>query len=131
MLASGYEAPLLNVQYFSETFPRGSRNEVKVLDVGAGTGMVARGLRAEGFRHIDAVDASEAMLSLARRDNMYDNYYCEFLADEELSCFEPDSYDGVWLFRSKPHSTRSSSLNHSHSQARWCSRNRCARSIAL
>ena len=65
---------------FSETFPRGSRNEVKVLDVGAGTGMVARGLRAEGFRHIDAVDASEAMLSVARRDNLYDNYYCEIFS---------------------------------------------------
>ena len=95
MLASGYEAPLLAVKYFSEAFPKESRRDVKVLDVGAGTGLVARGLCAERFRHIDALDASESMLTAARRNNLYDNYYCEFLSDRPLSCFEPDNYDGL------------------------------------
>ena len=95
MSAAGYEAQFLTVKYFSESFPKETRSEIKILDIGAGTGMVARGLRAECFRHIDALDATKAMLSIAEKENLYDNYYCEFLSDEPLSCFEQDTYDGL------------------------------------
>ena len=95
MLSAGYEAPFLTVKYFSESFPKDRRCEVKILDVGAGTGMVARRLRAEGFCHIDALDASETMLSIAKKDDLYDNYFCEFLSNKPLSCLEPATYDGL------------------------------------
>ena len=95
MLADGYQAPDLTVKYFSESFPKEKRNEIKILDIGTGTGLVARGLRGEGFCHIDALDASEAMMSVARIDVLYDKYFCEILSDKPLNCFEPNTYDGL------------------------------------
>ena len=41
-------------------------------------------LRELGFRHIDALDPSEAMLSVAKKENLYDNYIIEFLTDKQL-----------------------------------------------
>ena len=41
-------------------------------------------LRECGFRHIDALDPSEDMLSVAKKENLYDNYICEFLTDKKL-----------------------------------------------
>lgn len=94
LLAGGYEAPALAVKYFTESYPTEERGNVKVLDVGAGTGMVARGLRQQGFCHIDALDPSEDMLALARKDALYENYICEFITDKQLP-IPPDAYDGL------------------------------------
>ena len=41
-------------------------------------------LRAQGFEHIDALDPSATMLSVAKKNNLYENYFCEFLTDKEL-----------------------------------------------
>lgn len=41
-------------------------------------------LREQGFRHIDALDPSESMLSVAKKENLYDNYIVEFLTDKQL-----------------------------------------------
>ena len=50
---------------------------------------------SRGFPAIDALDATKAMLSIAKKENLYDNYYCEFLSGEPLSCFEQDTYNGL------------------------------------
>ena len=94
LLAGEYEAPLLTAKALSECFPVDRRGEVRILDIGAGTGMVARGLRAEGFLHIDALDPSESMLARARKEELYENYICEFLTDKHLPV-AADTYDGV------------------------------------
>ena len=38
------------VKYFTDHFPADKRAEAKILDVGAGTGMVARGVSSFGTR---------------------------------------------------------------------------------
>lgn len=42
-----------------------------VLDVGAGTGLVAEGLSSAGIEPVDAVDLSEDMLAVAARKGVY------------------------------------------------------------
>ena len=42
-----------------------------VLDVGAGTGVVAKGLSSAGIEPIDAVDLSEEMLKIAGKKSLY------------------------------------------------------------
>ena len=41
-------------------------------------------LRSQGFIHIDALDPSEPMLAVAKKDNLYENYFCEFISDKKL-----------------------------------------------
>ena len=41
-------------------------------------------LQKQGFRHIDALDPSEAMLAVAKEEKLYENYFCEFITDEQL-----------------------------------------------
>ena len=39
---------------------------VKIIDIGCGTGLVGKNLKAEGFRYFDGIDISEDMLSIAK-----------------------------------------------------------------
>lgn len=94
LLAGGYEAPALTVKYFTDSYTTEERGNIRVIDIGAGTGMVARGLQKQGFRHVDALDPSEAMLAVAKREKLYENYFCEFITDERLP-IPPDTYDGL------------------------------------
>ena len=42
-------------------------------------------LREQGFRHIDALDPSQEMLDIAKKDGLYENYFCDFLTEKQLS----------------------------------------------
>lgn len=44
------------------------RRDVRVLDVGCGTGLLANSLRAHGFSRVDGLDYSAPMLSVAQRE---------------------------------------------------------------
>ena len=41
-------------------------------------------LKENGFRHIDALDPSDEMLNVARKDGLYENYFCDFLNEKQL-----------------------------------------------
>ncbi|MDP6691709.1 MAG: methyltransferase domain-containing protein [Alphaproteobacteria bacterium] len=43
----------------------------RILDLGCGTGLVGQELSARGFRHMDGLDISPAMLEQARRKGIY------------------------------------------------------------
>lgn len=90
----GYQAHILTVQYFTDGYPEEKRADAKIFDAGAGTGMVARGLRANGFVHIDALDPSKEMLDVAKKEGLYENYFVDFLNEKQLP-IPPDTYDGV------------------------------------
>ena len=54
-----------------------------VLDICCGTGLVADGLRSEGFLGaIDGIDASEGMLQVAKSKNIYRNLCKAFIVPE-------------------------------------------------
>ena len=42
-------------------------------------------LKANGFVHIDALDPSQAMLDLAKKEGLYENYFVDFLNEKQLS----------------------------------------------
>ena len=62
----------------------GDIRDVKVLDLGAGTGLVGEALHNKGFRNIDALEASAGMLKVAGEKGIYDKLYNEYLTAEEL-----------------------------------------------
>ena len=52
-----------------------ARRDVKVLDVGCGTGLLAGCLRAEGFNRVDGLDYSAPMLTVAQRESRIDKAF--------------------------------------------------------
>ena len=55
----------------SEVFSRHVAKDVKILDAGAGTGLVAECLSEIGYQDIDAMDLSPGMLEQARQKGLY------------------------------------------------------------
>lgn len=80
-----------------------NRDEFEVMDIGAGSGRVGRQLQKQGYKKIDAVDASEGLLEHAKKTGAYRNCVKTFLGNGTYPFEEHrDHYDlvassGVWL----------------------------------
>ncbi|XP_035659899.1 methyltransferase-like protein 27 [Branchiostoma floridae] len=72
----------------------GDRRDVRVLDVAAGTGLCGLELSKLGFTNVDALDASQEMLDVAKTKNVYKNFIKEFLGPNRLN-IDDDTYDGM------------------------------------
>ncbi|KAK7481248.1 hypothetical protein BaRGS_00027508 [Batillaria attramentaria] len=68
------------------------RETVRILDVAAGTGMVGVELQKLGFRHMDALDPSRAMLDVAKSRGVYISFFCNYIDDKQLPIDE-NTYD--------------------------------------
>ena len=77
----------------AETFARFVNKDAKVLDAGAGTGLVGVELNRLGYSDIEAMDMSMGMLEEARAKNVYCDFH-QMTMGETLG-FETDSYDAV------------------------------------
>ncbi|UXI18856.1 nucleolar protein 9 [Sarcoptes scabiei] len=66
----GYNGGPIAAKYFLQmNFDKSS----KILDIGAGTGIVGEILSKNGFNHIDALDSNEEMLKILAKKNCYQN----------------------------------------------------------
>ncbi len=97
--ASGYDEDLASWSYrapqvVAETVTTRHPEAGSVLDVGCGTGLVGRALRAREFTgQIVGLDVSQASLEIARRFGVYDSVE---LADlQQPLSVEDDSFDAV------------------------------------
>jgi ubiquinone/menaquinone biosynthesis C-methylase UbiE len=77
----------------AETFARFVSKDAKVLDAGAGTGLVGVELNRLGYSDIEAMDMSRGMLEEARAKKVYCGFH-QMTMGETLA-FEADSYDAV------------------------------------
>ena len=68
-----------------------ARRDVRVLDVGCGTGLLASSLRAQGFNRVDGLDYSAPMLAVAQREGRIDEAFLRDL-NERLE-MEAECYD--------------------------------------
>lgn len=99
MRECGYKLPEIVVREVMEHVAREDRamEEIKVLDVGAGTGLVGIELKKVNGRRFkaDAVDRSEEMASEAKRRMIYEEYHVKDV-NEGLGLFEKGCvYDAV------------------------------------
>lgn len=67
----------------------------RFLDVASGTGKVAFFLKKLGFSNIDALDGSDGMLDAARKENLYRNYFLDFVDDSPIKSVDAGAYDVV------------------------------------
>ena len=77
----------------SEVFSRHVAKDVRVLDAGAGTGLVAECLSEMGYRDIDAMDLSLGMLEQARQKGLYRQLH-QMVLGETLG-FESQAFGAV------------------------------------
>jgi predicted TPR repeat methyltransferase len=72
----GYRHPSVALGLLTRHLPRGSS---PILDAGAGTGLAGELLGTMGYPEVDALDASEGMLRIARSKNTYRELHHAFL----------------------------------------------------
>ncbi|XP_067686918.1 methyltransferase-like protein 27 isoform X1 [Haliotis asinina] len=81
--------------FMAKLIPEDHRSKLKVLDVGAGTGLLGNKLKNDGFTHVDGLDPAENMLNVAKRRNIYQRYLCAFINKERNGAIETDYYDYI------------------------------------
>lgn len=91
-LAGGYNNPERLVEVITEFVPnRGTR----ILDIACGTGRVGRILRDFGYDNVDGLDGSSSMLNIARKENIYKNYFQEIIEDSPMKTVDSGTFDIV------------------------------------
>ncbi|XP_069952861.1 methyltransferase-like protein 27 [Cherax quadricarinatus] len=90
----GYRAPSIAAEEIANMVPEKERQQVRVLDVAAGTGWVGCQLHKKGFTNIDALEPSEGMMNILRNTGVYTLKYQEFIGLGQ-STVPKDTYDVV------------------------------------
>ena len=85
----GYVMPRMSVETFARFVPK----DAKVLDAGAGTGLVGVELNRLGYADVEAMDMSRGMLEEAGAKNVYGALHQKVMG-EPLG-FQTDSYDAA------------------------------------
>ncbi|KAG8240442.1 hypothetical protein J437_LFUL003156 [Ladona fulva] len=91
-----YNGPELVANALNQELDREGKNkeDVRVLDVAAGTGRVGVELYKFGFRNIDALEPSEKMLHLLRQRNIYRKEWQDSIGFHQTK-IQDDTYDYV------------------------------------
>ncbi|MGD1803966.1 class I SAM-dependent DNA methyltransferase [Dapis sp. BLCC M126] len=85
----GYLAPLPAIELLVKYVPK----PAKILDAGAGTGLIGELLNQRGYNNIEGIDLSLGMLEEARSKNVYNGLY-QMVLGESLD-FATDSFDAI------------------------------------
>jgi predicted TPR repeat methyltransferase len=85
----GWRVPKLTAVFLDKYVPKNGR----ILDAGAGTGLVGECLQAKGYRNLVAIDLSQKMLEKARSKKVYRELYQMVLGDN--LDFPTDHFDAV------------------------------------
>jgi len=67
----------------------------RIIDIGAGTGIIGSLLKKEGYNNIDGLDASPKMLEVAKEKNCYKNLINSIVSPKIRLPIEDKTYDVV------------------------------------
>jgi len=94
----GYKGHILCVEAFNKAmqskdiFPD-TNKDIKILDAGAGTGIIGEMLEHLGYKNIEALDISQKMLDIAAKKNVYKRLICAPLGDVRIDEIQTAEYD--------------------------------------
>ncbi|XP_013794869.2 methyltransferase-like protein 27 [Limulus polyphemus] len=101
--AANYDKEVKEIEYngpelFAKSFIKlNVPQNVKIIDIAAGTGTLGEKLNAMGYKYIDALDGTPEMLDIARKKNVYRNFYQFFLGCGYESPIKDGTYDvAMW-----------------------------------
>lgn len=96
----GYKGHVLCVEAFNkamqskDVFPHANK-DIKILDAGAGTGIIGEMLVKQGYTNIDGLDISQKMLEIAEKKKVYKRIICAPLSDIRIEQIQTAEYDVV------------------------------------
>lgn len=102
-ISTNYDKEFIHDKYLGPNYvaeaaqrlvPKTDVAKVKVLDIGAGTGLVAMRLKELGFKHIDAVEPADKMVSILKSRGVYGKIIHDVVAEHKLD-IEENTYDLV------------------------------------
>jgi ubiquinone/menaquinone biosynthesis C-methylase UbiE len=73
----------------------GLDKSIRILDVAAGQGRVAKLLRSNGYENVDALDGSIEMLEVAQSQRIYQNYFHCVIDKDTVLPFGDNTYDAT------------------------------------
>ena len=79
-----------------EAFPNIPKDQLKILDAGAGTGLTGTELHKLGCTDINALDISQEMLNVTKEKGVpYKRFVCTPLTEKRIPEFETGEFDAV------------------------------------
>ncbi|XP_032218378.2 uncharacterized protein LOC5517919 isoform X2 [Nematostella vectensis] len=78
----------------AKAYPK-DRLSLRVMDAGAGTGIVGEHLQQLGYTNVDGLDISQEMLNIARQKRVYKNLICAGLSETEIAEIADGQYEGI------------------------------------
>lgn len=78
-----------------QVFPETPKDQLKILDAGAGTGLTGVELYKLGYTNIDALDISQEMLNVAEKKGVYKRFVCTPLTEQRIAEFETGEFDAL------------------------------------
>ncbi|XP_078379612.1 methyltransferase-like protein 27 isoform X2 [Oculina patagonica] len=92
----GYVGPETGAEILANTLKQFKFSEdARILDVGAGTGLVGEELVKRKFINIDALDASEAILKEAEKKGVYKSFFVDVLGPNQRLQMADNCYDAA------------------------------------
>jgi ubiquinone/menaquinone biosynthesis C-methylase UbiE len=89
-----YRAPQIAADICNIYFPN---KQLRIIDIGSGTGFVGEYLSKHGFLNIDALEPSIDMLEKSRKKGYYKNYINEPIESNKRTTIEDSTYDVLVL----------------------------------
>ncbi|XP_071852553.1 uncharacterized protein [Apostichopus japonicus] len=65
----------------------------RILDCGAGSGVIGEMLVENGYHNMDALDGSKSMLDIAKGKNIYEKLVCATIGTKPIEAIETNAYD--------------------------------------
>ena len=78
-----------------QVFPETPKDQLKILDAGAGTGLTGIELYKLGYTNIEALDISQEMLNVAEKKGVYKRFVCTPLTEQRIAEFETGEFDAL------------------------------------
>ena len=72
-----------------------TKDEIKIIDVGAGTGLIGKELHKLGYTDQHALDISPEMLNEAKEKNVHKSFICSSLSDKSIPEDDKYKYDAL------------------------------------
>ena len=71
------------------------KDQIKIIDVAAGTGLIGVELQKLGYTNLHALDISQEMLNEAKKKNVYKKLICAALNDQQIAEIETGEFDAL------------------------------------